>query len=157
MKQKLVIVGTVGGAVFRIQCGSAGWGSATVKTLTSPRRGYLSDVIAIDALGKRLWMTCSHTGGGHVYFSSDGGQTWENRTGNLPETAVNALAIDPGNSQRIFAGTDHGVFESADAGLNWRTFSNGLPNAIVGDLIVHTTSRLLRAGTRSRGAWELSI
>jgi hypothetical protein len=32
-----------------------------------------------------------------------------------------------------------------------------LPNVIVGDLIMHETRRLLRAGTRSRGVWEVAI
>ena len=34
---------------------------------------------------------------------------------------------------------------------------HGLPNVIVGDLILHAATRALRAGTRSRGAWELTL
>jgi hypothetical protein len=33
--------------------------------------------------------------------------------------------------------------------------SNGLPNVVVGDLVFHGKTRLLRAATRSRGVWEL--
>jgi hypothetical protein len=32
-----------------------------------------------------------------------------------------------------------------------------LPNIIVGDLVIHESQRLLRAGTRSRGAWQVAI
>jgi hypothetical protein len=32
-----------------------------------------------------------------------------------------------------------------------------LPNVIVGDLLMHESQRLLRAGTRSRGAWEVAV
>jgi hypothetical protein len=32
-----------------------------------------------------------------------------------------------------------------------------LPNALVGDLILHVRRRVLRAGTRNRGCWEVNI
>jgi len=37
------------------------------------------------------------------------------------------------------------------------SFGNGLPHAVVGDLVLHVGRRRLRAGTRSRGAWEVQI
>src|SRR5262249_52970768 len=36
-------------------------------------------------------------------------------------------------------------------------FNNGLPNALVKDLAFHAPSRLLRAGTQSRGIWEIAV
>jgi hypothetical protein len=41
-------------------------------------------------------------------------------------------------------------------------FSNGLPNAIIGDLLLHPAeknakTRILRAATRSRGVWEVDL
>jgi photosystem II stability/assembly factor-like uncharacterized protein len=154
---KVLVVGTARGKTYQVQRGSTGWGNARVTRLKSPRAAYLSDVVAMDAQGTRLWMTCSWQAGARVFFSGDGGKTWSNRTGTLPDAAVNAIAPDPADVQRVFAATDLGVYETTDGGANWRDFSNGLPNAIVGDLIVHGGSRVLRAGTRSRGAWEVSI
>jgi hypothetical protein len=49
------------------------------------------------------------------------------------------------------------VQRTRDGGLTWSDFSNGLPNVIVGDLLLHAASRRLRAGTRSRGSWEVDL
>ena len=154
---KVLVLGTQAGAAYLVQRGTAGWSNARVTALKSPRRAYLSDVVALDATASAMWMTSSWTGGARVMFSADAGRSWENRSSNLPDTAVNAIAIDPDDPNRLFVGTDLGVFESSDAGAIWRDFSNGLPNAIIGDLIVHRSSRMLRAGSRSRGAWEVLI
>ncbi|HJW12780.1 MAG TPA: hypothetical protein VJ598_13375, partial [Albitalea sp.] len=82
---------------------------------------------------------------------------WTSRSGNLPDIAVNALVVDPKNTKVVYAATDSGVWRTRTAGASWHHFSNGLPNAIVGDLLLHAASRVLRAGTRSRGAWEVSV
>jgi hypothetical protein len=51
--------------------------------------------------------------------SADGGQTWQPREPGLDGTQVLALAIDPASSNLLLAGTDSGLFRSADAGLTW--------------------------------------
>jgi hypothetical protein len=104
-----------------------------------------------------LWVVSSTTGGGHVLRSTNSGKTRVDRSASLPDIAVNALVVDPKDSRRVYLATDQGVWRSVAAGVSWSTFSNGLPNVIVGDLILHAASRTLRAGTRSRGAWELSL
>ena len=40
---------------------------------------------------------------------------------------VESLAIDPANTQIIYAGTGNGVFKSTDGGANWSQINNGLP------------------------------
>lgn len=94
-------------------------------------------------------------GGGHGFHSRNGGRTWTDRGGDLPDIPVNAIEIDPANTSRRFAATDHGVYRISNARRRWIDFSNGLPNAVVGDLIL---GRRERAGAaygarfgRSRG------
>ena len=36
-------------------------------------------------------------------------------------------------------------------------FSASLPNCFIGDLLFHPHARLLRAGTRNRGVWEIDV
>ena len=150
--EALVVVGTAAGAAFRVLRGAAGWGGARVTALASPRQGYLSGIASLDAQGATLWITCSRRAGVRVFFSTNGGLTWSDRSGNLPATAVNAIAIDPEDARHIFVATDLGLFESADAGAHWRDSGKGLPNAIAGDLVMHAQSRPLRAATRGRMA-----
>jgi len=150
----VLLVGTTRGALYRITRGAAGWSQAVVVPLAVARRAYVSDIAVA---GQSIWVTCSSAGGGHVFRSTNGGKAWTDRSATLPDIAVNAIVADPKNSRRLYLGTDRGVYRSVNAGASWQAFSNGLPNVIVGDLVLHPASRLLRAGTRSRGAWELSL
>jgi photosystem II stability/assembly factor-like uncharacterized protein len=152
-----IYVGTEHGMMYRITRASGGWAAANVQALKSPRNGYISDIVVPGAAGKTIWATSSRFGGAHVFRSTNGGRTWANRTGNLPDIPVNALVVDPANPDHLYAATDNGVYRSTDAGRRWIDFSNGLPNALVGDLIFHDRLRLLRAGTRNRGCWEVKI
>jgi photosystem II stability/assembly factor-like uncharacterized protein len=152
-----IFIGTEKGRLARIDRASSGWGKATVTALTSPRRAFISDIVALDPNQKTLWISYSSFGGGHVFRSKDKGKTWTNQTGNIPDIPVNAIVIDPKDDQRLFAATDHGVYQSRDAGASWTDFSNGLPNAVVGDMIFHERQRILRVGTHNRGAWEVNI
>ena len=70
---------------------------------------------------------------------------------------MNAFVVDPKNTKRLFAATDHGVYRTTNSGTKWTDYSNGLPNVVVGDLILHERLRVLRAGTRNRGAWEVPV
>ena len=77
--------------------------------------------------------------------------------GRLPDIPVNALAIDPRVPSTIFAGTDIGVFVTADDCRTWTRFGEGLPNCAVFDLRLHRALPLLRAATHGRGLWERSL
>ncbi|WP_372525556.1 WD40/YVTN/BNR-like repeat-containing protein [Piscinibacter sp.] len=153
----LIIVGTLAGRMYRISRGAAGWSGASVASLGALGTGYVSDIAVVGNGTRTIWASCSQVGGPHVFRSLNGGKTWTSRTGNLPDIAVNALVVDPKNTSVVYAATDAGVWRTRNSGGAWSDFSNGLPNAIVGDLLLHAASRVLRAGTRARGAWEVSV
>ena len=54
---------------------------------------------------------------GRVLVSSDAGRSWQPRT---PPAGVFALAIDPGDPNRVVASTEQGLFVSPDAAQKWR-------------------------------------
>ncbi len=155
--RKTIFLGTEKGRLVRIDRARSGWAKATVTQLTSSRSEFVSDIVVLGASKRIIWTSCSAFGGGHVFRSTNGGKTWGDRTGNLPDIPVNAIVIDPKNQRRIFAATDHGVYQSKNSGKKWTDFSNGLPNAVVGDMILHERRRVLRVGTHNRGAWEVDI
>jgi hypothetical protein len=92
-----------------------------------------------------------------VFRSDNGGQAWIDRTAGLPALPINAISIDDWNSNRVWVAADLGVYQSWDAGATWSDFSATLPNAFVGDLVFHPNARVLRAGTRNRGVWEIPV
>jgi photosystem II stability/assembly factor-like uncharacterized protein len=155
---QIIFVGTERGRIVRIERDRTGWSNATVTPLTRPLNEFISDIVVPGTPDKVIWVSCSTLNvRGHIFRSPDGGNTWEDRTGNLPGAPVNAIVVDPNNNQRVFAATDHGVYQTLDGGKSWSDFSSGLPSAVVGDMIFHERRRILRAGTRSRGAWEVNI
>ncbi len=151
-----VLVGLTDGRVLRTTWNGSAWTAMTA--LTTPRSGALVSDIEVDPnTATRIWATYSAFGGGRVYRSDDGGATWTDHTATLPALPINAIALDPANASRAWVAADLGVFQTTDAGTTWTGFSSSLPNAFVGDLIFHQHARVLRAGTRNRGVWEIPV
>jgi photosystem II stability/assembly factor-like uncharacterized protein len=74
-------------------------------------------------------------GGGGVFRSDDGGQTWQLINGELPlaRAALTNLAVSPTDARKAwvtFSGYNSGtkVFATSDAGASWKNISSGLPN-----------------------------
>ena len=97
----------------------------------------------------------------HIYkttnFNTAGTTTWTAVGNGLPDSPVNAIVVDPANSNTVFAGLDIGVYRSTDGGLNWAPFSVGLPKVAVFDLALQNSNRLLRAATHGRGIYEIGL
>ena len=152
----LVFVGTNNGRIFRIRWNGSSWGSAT--ELTSPRsNAYISDLFADSGNTNRMWATYTTINGGRVFSTTNGGSSWTDRSAGLPNLPINAVAVDSRNRNRVWVAADLGVYQSFNGGTSWSAFSNGLPNVLVGDLLYHPHARVLRAGTRNRGVWEIPI
>jgi hypothetical protein len=151
-----VYIGTIDGRVFRTNWNGASWTALTA--LTTPRtNAVVSDLYADPNNSNRMWVTYRTIGGGRVFRSDDGGSTWTDRTAGLPALPMNAVEVDPWNTNRIWVAADLGVYQSWDGGATWADFSSGLPNMFVGDIIFHPHARVLRAGTRNRGVWEIPV
>jgi hypothetical protein len=89
--------------------------------------------------------------------SSPAAAVWQASGSGIPSVPINAFAIDPLNSNNLYAGTDIGVYFSNDAGASWSPFGTALPRVAVFDLQIQPTSRILRAGTHGRGIWETAL
>jgi len=94
--------------------------------------------------------------GSHVFVTSNGGTSWTNVTGNLPDISMNAGVMIPGQTNHMFVGSDIGVFESTDGGASWGT-AVGIPNVIVNDVVYNSTNQLLIAATFGRGMFQVSL
>ena len=97
----------------------------------------------------------SGPGQGHIFKTTNAGSSWTDISGNLPDVPVNDSVIDPDLPGTIYIGTDIGVLVSTDNGSTWSTLGNGLPNVVVQSLVLDRHSRVRRAATHGRGAWEI--
>jgi hypothetical protein len=101
----------------------------------------------------RRWIPAG--GVGHVFESRDGGATWADITGALPDAPGDDLVIANGN---LYLATDVGVFTATTvASSTWSSFGAGLPNSAVNDLTLSPDSSYLLAATHGRGLWKISL
>lgn len=92
-----------------------------------------TSVEALAVSGANLLVGLRHKG---VYFSPDGGRSWQPSGWRLPNPpTVTAFAVSPAN---IFAATPKGVFRSADNGQSWQ--AAGLTDHVVGSLVSNGTT-----------------
>ncbi len=92
---------------------------------------------------------------GHVFRTLDGGNTWTDISGNLPDTPVNSIVLDPSYPNTLYAGTDVGPFVSYNGGTDWSALGTGFPLVAVDQLDLDSSNRLLAAGTHGRGAYKI--
>jgi photosystem II stability/assembly factor-like uncharacterized protein len=108
----------------------------------------------------KIWATFSgYDSDQKVYSSTDGGATWTNisGTGQLPNVPVNTIVYQKDYNNRLYIGTDVGVYCKDDNSGGWVDYSTNLPNVIVNELEIQYSSMKLRAGTYGRGLWEAEI
>jgi hypothetical protein len=91
---------------------------------------------AVDSNHKNI-VYCGGAGGG-VWKSTDGGAHWSPLTDSMPWLSIGSLAIDPSNSNNVYAGTGwpfnlygDGLLKSTDTGATW-TYIAGPFGAPVG-------------------------
>ncbi|MUK88950.1 glycosyl hydrolase [Ornithinibacillus sp. L9] len=93
----------------------------------------------------------------HVLKSTDGGETWEEISSNLPDAPVNDIVINPKNRNTLYVATDVGVYVSPNGGKKWYSLGEGIPLVAVTDLEYHEPTGVLYAATFGRGVYEVEL
>ncbi|MGD9253043.1 MAG: hypothetical protein PVG92_03835, partial [Holophagae bacterium] len=158
-----VVVGTTDGFIYRNSAALEANGS-TDWTSSRPRDGFVSS-LAFDPLQPGvIYATYAGFGGHHVWRSEDRGATWQAIDGSgasaIPDIPVHSLVVDPGSSERLYIGTDLGVFTSWDRGQTWAVENTGFANSVTEWLALGKDEEgapLLFAFTHGRGAWRVAL
>lgn len=132
-------------------------------TATLPSQAAFSSV-AINPLDPdTVYVGVQGFGTGHVFKTSDGGSSWTDISGNLPDAPVNWVLIDPlAPNHNLYVASDLGVFVATDGGVmneQWMQTGQGLPDTAVLQLALSPASwpqRELVAATHGRGMWEIA-
>lgn len=91
----------------------------------------------------------------HVMVSRNGGTSWTDLTGNLPQAPVNDVVL--GQGRTLFVATDQGVFVSYRGGGQWLRLGRGLPMVPVDDIEYDPRNQRMIAGTFGRSLYELHV
>jgi hypothetical protein len=150
------VVWTASAVVWRTTDDGASWSPAASFMFS---HGTVTKILAhpVDVNSAFVTFSGYAVGDAHVALTTDGGGSWQDVTGNLPDQPVNAIAVAPGSPNLWFVGTDIGVWNCTDGGASWSPCENGLPNAVIADLEIQVATHKLFAGTHGRGAWELDF
>ena len=141
-----VLISTNGGAAFQVvRSGNPGWPRVTREIFVHP-----SDP-------QTAYLAVASFGVDQVLRTQNGGSTWAALDGNLPDIPVNAVAAIPGAPERLFAGSDNGLFASLDGGATWGRYGDGLPNAVIVDILIERARNRIVVATQGRGAWSARL
>jgi len=90
----------------------------------------------------------------YVYVTHDGGTTWHERHGGIPDGSfVNVVREDRLRPRLLYAGTETGVYVSFDDGAAWQSLRTNMPHVSVRDIAVHGDD--LALATHGRAFWVL--
>ncbi len=91
----------------------------------------------------------------NVWETTDGGDSWHNVSGNMPNAPVEMIIYDQPAGQ-LYAATDLGVFYRGKGEKNWKRLGTGLPNTPVLDVKLSGDRQTVYAATFGRSVWRLS-
>ncbi|GEM_PF-1301914 len=165
-----VFVGTIAGNIYYTNNGNASSASQVTWTKINKLR-FLDTIISGIAFDPNntntVYVTYSNfkdvITDQHIYKSTNGGQTWigldGTGSGAIPDVPVHCVIVDPANSQRLYIGTDVGVFVSVDGGTTWGRENTGFANAPTVALSItnFNGNPHLFAFTHGRGTWRVQI
>jgi uncharacterized repeat protein (TIGR01451 family) len=142
-------------------------GTTSTWAFARPRQDFVSWV-AFDPTNKNVAYATYSTFNngsnvGHVFKSVDAGVNWVSIDGSgvnaIPDIPVHCVIVDPNNTQRIYVGTDLGVFITLDGGANWAKETTGFSNTVVKSLNILNVGGVstLYAFTHGRGVYKVAI
>ena len=105
-----------------------------------------------------VWLTVGgYHAGKKVFFTNDGGVTFYNISGSLPNLSCNTVVYQKNSNGVVYVGMDNGVYVEGDTITDWKPFADNLPNAIVKELKIRYATNELFAGTYGRGVWRTKL
>ena len=126
-----------------------------------------SDITGDDFLGSisdiefgqnenEIYVTIFNYGVTNIFYTNDGGITWENKEGDLLDMPVNCIMPNPLNPDEVIIGTDLGIWATPnfnDASPNWYPTYNGMSDVKVTDIELRDDNKVF-ASTYGRGIFS---
>ncbi|MFM1772388.1 MAG: hypothetical protein RLZZ71_1530 [Bacteroidota bacterium] len=119
---------------------------------------YITSIAVSPIDENKVWLTFSgYTAGTKVYYSSNGGTSWTNISGSLPNIPSNTIVFQNTGNDALYIGTDAGVYYKDNSLADWIPYMNGLPNVVVDELEIHAATNTITAATFGRGTWRAPL
>jgi photosystem II stability/assembly factor-like uncharacterized protein len=153
--------GTDDGLIHASTDGGQNWTRIDVSSLPGvPDRAFVNDIKADLFDAGTVYVALDHHKSGdfapYLLKSTDGGRSWKSIAGDLPERhLVWRVVQDHVNPQLLFAGTEFGIFFTADGGESWHQLRSGVPTISFRDLEIQRRENDLVGASFGRGFFVL--
>ncbi len=161
--QEIVWVGANDGSVQVTTNAGVGAGATFTNLTKAPLPTRFITDIALDAGNAQRaivtfsgFNTVTAATPGHVFLTTNLGQSWTDISGNLPDVPVTSAAMNPADNNTIYIGTDLGVFQTTNGGATWERLGNGMPRVATYMVRYQTATNTLFAATHGRGVYRLT-
>jgi hypothetical protein len=91
----------------------------------------------------------------NLWLTRDGGAHWTQIGQALPDAPVNSIVVHPHHPERLYVGTEVGLFSSPDGGATWTPADEGPAHVAVNELFWGGT--MLYAATHGRGMFRIDL
>lgn len=155
-----LLIGTRGGRLLKVENADNGTtvlGTAAIWTnISGPAfAGSISDV-EYGASENEILVTFHNYNVASIWYTADGGVTWQNKEGNFPDIPVKCILRNPLNIDEAIIGTELGVWRTETfntATPVWIQSQNGMQNVKVTDLDLRNDNAVY-AATYGRGIFS---
>jgi hypothetical protein len=159
LQEGLLYVGTDDGLVQVTEDGGKDW-QKTDNFPGVPEMTTVSDLCASSHDTNTVYAAFNNYQRGdfkpYLLKSDDRGRSWTSIAGNLPERHfVWCVVEDHVNANLLFAGTEFGLFFTADGGKQWTQLRGGMPTIAVRDIEIQKRETDLVCATFGRGFFIL--
>jgi hypothetical protein len=156
--QSTVFFGTQSGRLFKINHAE----STPVKTEITGANFPTANIssIAIGGSEDTLMVTFSNYGVPSVWQTYDGGQTWQDKEGNLPDMPIRWALYQQQTSKIVLLATETGVWISNnpdEADVYWQPVNDGMANVRVDMLTLRKSDNTVIAATHGRGLFTTTF
>ena len=153
----LVLAGTNFGRIIKIKNGHTT--TPSYEVLNTPISSAISS-IRFGNTNNDILVTVSNFNQVSVYYSNDGGITWLNKEGNLPDIPVRTIFMNPDNNNEVILGTDLGIWGTANfdnSYPSWSQYNEIIGNVKVTNFDYRPSTKTLLASTYGRGVFTTQL
>ncbi|GAB4298789.1 MAG: hypothetical protein Kow0068_22570 [Marinilabiliales bacterium] len=154
----VLFIGTQSGRLFKVTNANTTPVVSEIGSISFPP-GNIS-CIAIGGSDDTLLVTFSNYGIPSVWYSDNGGNSWTDKSGNLPDMPVRWAIFHPYNSEQAMLATEIGILstnELRQSTTHWYPANTNLPNVRIDMLQIRKSDNKVLAATHGRGLFTTTF
>ena len=161
----LIYVGQDDGKIQKTTNGTAtspSWSDVDNNSSANPLPNrYITRIYVDPANNGTVYVTLGGYTYDNLWKSVNGGSTFASVSGSgatsLPPAPIRGIVRHPRSAQRLYAGTDVGLYESEDGGATWSASPGGPGDVMIDEVRFVIGTESLLAATHGRGLWTSDV